>query len=376
MRIQDVMVHLLLKQPFYGYIASSVIPVESADTPTMNMVNSPTLKLLYNKKWYEMLKDEQAVGAVIHELLHLILLHSFRRGSRESHLWTIACDMAVNEHIDHELLPPEAITVEKISKEIKERLPEIKSAEYYYDIISKDENSISFLENSSEIKVVLKDGCELKASKSMEGDSSEVNMKALKSMLSELIEQAKTEGEVPAGVINFIDDIYKTHEVNWRNVLKRFLSGKGKIMVRKTCKRESKRFEDLPGNKRTVGVTVLLAIDESGSISDKQSAKFYNELLSIKNITGAFISVTEFDTSCSEPTPAQKYIRGRKRVKNGGTDFRPVFELADKMKIPLLIVFTDGDGTAPEHSNQKVLWVLTKGGKRPAEFGHCVTFDM
>lgn len=375
MRIQDVMVHLLLKQPFYGYMAASVTAVESPDIPAITMTSSPSLRLLYNREWYEGLKEPHAVGAVIHELLHMMLLHPFRKGNREHQLWVVACDMAVNEHIDPEMLLPDAVTVEKICRETKEKIPPLKSAEFYYDIISKGEDVVSFLEKDKEILVILRSGQQLKAYKSMEEESSEVNRNALKSMLSDLIYQARMEGEIPGSMGDFIDEIYKTSEVNWRNVLKRFLSGKGKMLTRKTCKRESKRFENMPGNKRTLGTKALLALDESGSISSEQISKFYNEMLSIKKITGTSISVTQFDTQCTEPVPIEKYTKEKKRIKNGGTDFRPVFKLADKMRMPLLIIFTDGDGTAPEHSNQKVLWVLTKNGNVPAQFGDCLTFE-
>ncbi|MCX7922989.1 MAG: VWA-like domain-containing protein [Clostridia bacterium] len=376
MRIQDVMVNLLLKQPFYGYIAATVTPVESFDIPTVSMISTPSLKLLYNKSWYEALKDEQAVGVVIHELLHMVLLHPYRKVNRDHNLWTIACDMAVNEHIDPALLPANAITVEKIAKEIKETIPALKGAEFYYDIIAKTKNKISIVGTDREIKIVLRTGQELKANNSMESDSSEINKNAFKGMLTELVEQAEAEGEIPTGLSSFVSEIYKTSEINWRNVLKRFLSGKGKVLKSKTCKRESKRFENLPGNRRTVGTTALLALDESGSISEKQTARFYNELLAIRKITGTSISVTQFDTECTQPIPIEKYIREKRRVKNGGTDFRPIFHMADKMRIPLLIIFTDGDGTVPENTNQKVLWVLTKAGKKPAEYGHCITFDV
>jgi predicted metal-dependent peptidase len=101
---------------------------------------------------------------------------------------------------------------------------------------------------------------------------------------------------------------------------------------------------------------------------------FYNEALSIGKITGAQVTVTEFDTECSPPVSMEKYVRKRERVKNGGTDFRPVFQMADRMRVPLLIIFTDGEGTAPEQANQRVLWVLTENGKKPAEYGHYVAF--
>ncbi len=375
MRIQDVLIHLLLKQPFYGYIAASVTPVESKEIPTVSMSLLPVPKLIYNSDWYEGLKDDHAIGVVIHELLHLVLLHAFRKGNRERHLWVIACDMAVNGHIDSSLLPEDAITVDKIAQEIREQIPRDRGAEFYYDIISRPESRPNFLGNDNEIKVVLRSGQELKANNSTEGDSSEINKNAVKSVVSELVEQAQAEGEIPSGINSFIRELYKTNEINWKNVLKRFLSGRGKTQVRKTCKRESKRFENLPGNKRSIGVNALLALDESGSIADKQIMGFYSELLGIRKITGADISVVEFDTECTQPVPIEKYIRHKNRLKNGGTDFRPVFELADKMRIPLVIIFTDGEGTAPEYASQKVLWVLTKNGKQPAEFGHSISIE-
>jgi predicted metal-dependent peptidase len=375
MHIKDVIMQLLLKQPFYGYIAAAVTPVESSEIPSVSVVMTPAPRLLYNRDWFEGLKEEHAIGAVMHELLHMVLLHDFRRNDRERKLWAAACDMAVNEHIDAALLPADAITVEKISREIRETLPRQKSAESYYDLISKTDNKPSFAENDKEIRIIMQSGLELKANKSIEGDTSEVNKNAVKSMLSELVEQARAEGEIPTGVGGFIGEIYKTGEVNWRNVLKRFVSGKGRTVSRKTCKKESRRFENLPGNKRSVGVDVLLALDESGSISESHTVKFYNELMAIKKITGVSVSITRFDTECTQPVPIEWYVRSKERLKNGGTDFRPVFELADRLHIPLLIVFTDGEGPAPEHANQKVLWVLTKDGKKPAEYGHCITFE-
>lgn len=374
MSIQDTMVNLLLKQPFYGYIAASITPVENNNIPTVEMIIDPSLKLLFNRKWYEKLKNEEGVGVVIHELLHLILMHTFRKGNRERQLWVIACDMAVNEHIDKNLLLDESVTVERISKEIREEIPKQKSAEFYYDIISSTDNRVSFIEKDKEIRVVLRDGGELKANNSPPADSSEVNKNAFKSMLADLIEQAKEEGDMPDGISGVIRDAYGTQEVNWRNVLKKFLTGRGRILFRKTYKRESKRYEGLPGSKRTLGVSALLALDESGSISDSQSGQFYREMLNIKKITSADLIVTEFDTSCSEPVPIDKYIRAKKRVKNGGTDFRPVFKLAEKLCIPLVIIFTDGDGTVPKSCEQKVLWVLTKGGKKPCEFGYSIDY--
>ncbi|MGE5633563.1 MAG: DUF2201 family putative metallopeptidase [Caulobacteraceae bacterium] len=375
MKIQDAMLHLLIKQPFYGYVAASVTPAESKDVETIRMINDTSLKLLYNREWYEALPDGKAVGVIIHELLHLILLHPYRRDKREQRLWTVACDMAVNKHIHNDLLPEDSIMVDAISKELRENIPRFKSAEFYYGIISKAEGQFIFFEINEGIRVVLESGLEFKANRQMQDETTEINKSALKSMISELIEQARFEGEIPSEVSSLIGEIYKTGEVNWRNVLKRFLTGKGKVIKRKSFKRESKRFENLPGNKRTLGLEALLALDESGSISESQVSRFFGEVMKIKKITGAALSVTEFDTDCTEPVSIDRYVRAKRRVKNGGTDYRPVFKLADRMRVPLLIIFTDGEGTAPVEVNQKVVWILTKEGKKPAGYGYCITFE-
>ncbi|MDP4182575.1 MAG: VWA-like domain-containing protein [Bacillota bacterium] len=374
MRIQDAIVNLLLKKPFYGYIASTLTPLESNTVSTISLVDKPALRLVYNKVWFEALSNEYAIGAVLHEILHLVLLHPYRRNGRDKDIWTIACDMAVNELIEEKFLNKEAVTVKKIEKETGLQILCNKSSEYYYSILIQNDEKFSLVGSDDEIKIVLKSGLELKANNTMEGDPSEVNKKAIECMISEVVQQAKSDGEMPDAVGRQVDEIYKKYEINWRNVLKRFLTGKGKVSKRKTYKRESKRFENMPGDKRSVGTKALLAIDESGSISDKDILKFYNEILQIKSITGVSLSVTQFDTKCSEPMPVESFLKNKTRVKNGGTDFRPVFELADKLKTQLVIIFTDGDGTLPESVNQKALWVLTKGGKVDAKFGHQVVF--
>jgi predicted metal-dependent peptidase len=376
MKMRESMLHLLLKQPFYGYVAASVAPEENEDVTTIKLLNDSGMKLLYNKQWYESLSDEKAIGVIIHELLHIVFLHPYRREGREKLLWTIACDMAVNEHISKELLPDDSITVEAIAKEARERIPGLKSAEFYYDVIEKLEGQFNFFERKNDISIIMKSGLELTANRQTEDEDSEISKSAMKSMLSGIIEQAQLEGEIPGEVSSIITELYGAGAVNWRNVLRRFLTGKGSVVKRKSYKRESKRYENLPGNKRSIGLNALIALDASGSISDRQLSMFYGELLRIKKITGAALGVIQFDTECSAPIPIERYVKDKKRIKSGGTDYRPVFELADKMKIPLLIIFTDGEGTAPPEVNQKVLWMLPKGRKRPAGYGHYVDYDI
>lgn len=374
MLIKDIIVRLLLKQPFYGYVAACVTPVESKLVKKSAITAEPSIKLHYNREWFEGLDEMQATGAVMHELLHLVLLHPFRIDGRDRELWSVACDMAVNEFLDPALLAPDSITVAKVIEETRLQIHAKMSAEYYYDIISVEDSNLNLIFKEDEISLMMKNGQELKASEFMDSEIEQTDSRAIEGMLFEALDQAASEGEVPNGLKAATSEIYKPYEVNWRNVLKRFMSGKGRVNKRKSCKKESKRFENLPGVKRTVGVDVLLALDESGSISNDQIMKFYKELKAIKRITGASISVTQFDTDCTKPVPVEYFTRNMERARSGGTDFRPVFMLAEKLRIPLLVIFTDGDGIAPETTGLRVLWVLTEGGVKPAAYGHSIVF--
>lgn len=375
MNIHEIIIRLLIEQPYYGYVASSVSFVESEKVEGTKMAILPSMTILYNPVWFKELSDNHKIGVVLHELLHVILLHQYRRNNREIMLWSIACDMAVNEMIDKKYLNGNCVTVNTISKHLRRKIEKNRNAEYYYKIITDVSDSLNFIIKEDSIILVFEEDSNFKINKLSEESVSEVEIKTVKNKIIDCIQEAKSEGELPSDLEDRVQDIFEEYAINWRNIVKRFLSGKGKMITRKSYKTQSRRFDDLPGTKRSIGAKALLAIDESGSISDSLVKVFYKELIKINKITGVSFMVTRFDTKCSTPQPLNRFIINNKREKRGGTDFRPVFELADNMKIPLVIVFTDGKGEVPNSVNQKTLWVLTDNAKRPANYGYYVNFE-
>jgi Uncharacterized protein conserved in bacteria len=375
MNIHEIVVKLLIEQPFYGYVASSVSIIESDNIADIRMASIPELVIYYNPVWFETLSDQHKMGAVLHELLHVILLHQYRRGDREIILWSVACDMAVNELLPEQNILKEAVTVERMAKKLKYKMERNQNAEFYYNIISDTEEFISFTAVEGDSILISEGGTKLQVQKMSEESASSTEINALKSNLAQTFSDAKTEGGLPEGLEDRIEENYRDVRMDWRVILKRFLTGRGKMLIRKSYKRQSRRYEELPGTKRGVGVNALIAIDESGSISDALVKEFYKELTEINKITGTSMAVTRFDTQCSEPVPLATFVINHKREKRGGTDFRPVFQLADARKIPLVIIFTDGDGEAPAAVNQNTLWILTKNAKKPASFGYFLNFE-
>jgi predicted metal-dependent peptidase len=86
------------------------------------------------------------------------------------------------------------------------------------------------------------------------------------------------------------------------------------------------------------------------------------------------------DAAVAAP-PRQVSVRDLERLPihgGGGTDFRPAFDAAMKLRPrPDIIVYlTDGDGTAPEAApaGVVVVWCVVPSyyNKRPAPWGHAV----
>ncbi len=287
MRIEETILRLLIQNPFYGYIAAAIHPVATVAQPKMKVTAFPVMTLHYNPDWYDSLSDKEQEQALVHELLHLILMHGFRRGHRQPALWAVACDMAVNEHVNQEALGRDAVTVPKIAHMYGVFLERRRSAEFYYDKLIENEASASFTTAQERAVVILESDSAMNAEILADEDASEADIKGLRAQIAELMEaSADDKGPMPELQV-VLNDVYSDFKVDWRTVLKRFLSGRGKTIVRKSYKRKSRRYETLPGTKRTHGVKALLAIDESGSISDDLLEKFYRELKAINKIAGA-----------------------------------------------------------------------------------------
>lgn len=374
MSIQEVMIKLLTLQPLYGFVAASVSTVATDKIETIRMASIPELIIYYNPNWFASLSNNHKLGVVLHELLHVILLHQYRRGNRQILPWSVACDMAVNEMLSDNYLKPDAATVERISKTAGLRLEKNQNVEYYYEKITEMEDLLGFTYIEGDSILIFEGKDSLKVQKISEETASDMEINALKSNMAQTLSDAKSEAELFGSMDDRIEEIYRDLQMDWRVILKRFLTGRGRMITRKSYKRQSRRYEELPGTKRSIGVDALIAIDESGSISDHLVNEFYEELREINKITGTNMMVTRFDTECTQPVPLRSFTVSSKRMKRGGTDFRPVFRLADEQKIPLVIIFTDGDGEAPTSANQNTLWVLTKNAKRPAEFGCFLSF--
>lgn len=178
-------------------------------------------------------------------------------------------------------------------------------------------------------------------------------------------------GDVPNEFKNIIEDLNKKTEISWKNYLRKIVgtlpSGYKKTITRKD-RRQPHRL-DLRGKLSKQIAQIIVAIDISGSITDKEIDQIMNEVFGIIKNHYAEITIIE----CDNKIRRVYSVKNKKDVKpkletKGGTAFSPVFEYIykHKMRNHFLIYFTDGVGEKElQHTpiNYKTLWVITGKGE-------------
>jgi len=178
--------------------------------------------------------------------------------------------------------------------------------------------------------------------------------------------QANGWGNIPA---NLREEIRKsvTRVVDWRNVLRNFVGSLERGNSTTSMKRINKRYPYIhPGKKRGYTAKLLIAVDQSGSVSDTMLSLFFGELASLTKRVS--VTVLPFDYTVAEKDMVE-WKKGTnpdiKRVRGGGTDFEAPTRFANDPKNrgrwDGMLILTDGECTKPGPSRIKRGWVLGQG---------------
>lgn len=363
---------LMLKQPFYGIYLLMLDKRWSAAIPTAGVSKlGINYQLLMNEEFWDTLEHDHKIGLIHHEILHICFFHLLRHDEFEDQkLANIAMDLEINQYIPKQNLPPGGMTLDTFP-DLK--LEPRKGTRYYYDKLKE------VCDNSPFIQAVIqamKDGVGVCQGGDADGtivpnhdwgefeNISESEKKLLKTQidfhLKEIATQVKSRGTIPGEMQSYIESLFQVPpaKFDWKGYLRRFTGGSTKVYTKKLQRKQNKRFEEDSGLKIKTKRHILVGVDTSGSVSDKELLEFLYELHHIQN-TGTQVTLGEFDASLQYVAPFDKKknfeIHGR-----GGTDFNAIVEYANEnhRKYTCLIVFTDGEAPAPNPVPKlKTLWV-------------------
>ena len=382
---------LLLRHSFFGNLATRMQLI-NADL-WCSTAATDGLKFYYNSRFIMMLKPKEVEFLVGHEVLHVVYDHMGRRGNRDPEIWNIADDYAVNADLKRHKVGEFIKTVPCLY----EQKYDGKAAEEIYDDLMKNVQKISIEDLVDQMIDDHMDGEDGDGDGDQEGDGSKKSKRP--SMSPEERERVRQEvkqaiinaassaeaGSLPLGVERLIKQ-HTNPVMPWRELIQTNLTSA--IRTDYSWMRPSRRGWHMdaimPGMNPGEEIDVVVAIDMSGSISNKQAQQFLGEIGGMMNsFDGYKVHVFCFDTETYNPkdfsSENMDLIEEYEPMGGGGTDFDCIFTyLKDIGNVPKrLIVFTDGYpfGSWGDADYCDTTWVI-HGDKNPnPPFGTYAIYD-
>lgn len=346
---------LLLIDPYYAMFMLSLDKQETERVPTMAVgLNGINVVLYINPKfWFGMSQDER-YGVCKHEMLHLCFMHLIVADKYPNHkLHNIATDAEINQYIDKKYLPSGAITLEKIEAEMGVRLNPKEGADVYYKSLQDkvpEDFDLGNAEHFWEAFDKLTD-----AEKMVVGNQIDY-------LMEHTAEQcAKSRGTVPGEIQSLMAVKKQPARFDWRKHLRRWIGSSKEVYTKPSRFKPNPFFPNTPSSKIKLKQNILVMIDTSGSVSNKELEEFMSEIYHIWRM-GDTVTIACIDTQIYEPYE----YRGGNEIAihgRGGTYFTPSLEYFNSHpEYSCGIYFTDGEAELPPNANKPFLWVISSRG--------------
>lgn len=394
-RLVTARIGLLLRHSFFGNLATRLQLINADEWCSTAATDG--LKFYYNSRFIMMLKPKEVEFLVGHEVLHVVYDHMGRRGTRDPQIWNIADDYAVNADLKRHKVGQFITTVPCLYEQKYDGKP----AEEIYDDLMKNVQKIDM---DSLIDQMIDDHMDSDQGEDGEGDgeggdkdgkgkgkrpqmSPEERERVRQEIKQAIINAAQSAeaGTLPKGVERLVRQVTDP-VMPWRELIQTNLTSA--IRTDFSWMRPSRRAWHMdaimPGMTPGEEIDVVVAIDMSGSISDKQAQQFLGEIAGMMEaFDGYKVHVFCFDTEIYNPQDFTSEnldtIDTYEPQGGGGTDFDAIFEYLKKEgNVPKrLICFTDGYpcGSWGDPDYCDTTWII-HGDKDPhPPFGTFAIYD-
>lgn len=404
---------LLQDQPFFGVLLVSTniyieeyIPTAATDGKV----------IIFGKEFIKDLTINNTLVILLHEVLHIVAMHMDRKGNRDKFLWNVATDYAVNGQIKEiednadwkkkrYKLPEGALYDPKYrglsSEEIYDKLPctkmkcqHSKTGKGKSGQGNKQTSSGQSGQGKNSNCSAQQDGtCPVQQARDNMGRLDRHIYRRLKGSekkdLQDKIVDAykvteKQQGFLPGKLKRQIKQLADP-KIDWRREFQQYV-GSALSNTGETFTQPSRRGYGLypkvilPSNITEGKLRrVVIALDTSGSISQKEIDFFVSEVKDISSKVKEMYVMTCDTEIYSECTIRQfEDIMSKLNVGGyGGTDLRPPFKVVKEKRLnpKVFIYFSDLFGTFPkEKPRYPVVWVTPKNhGEAP--WGKVITIN-
>lgn len=398
-RISLAFSKLGLREPFIAAVVGKLPKhvVSDKGTDFTACTNGEWFK--FGQEWIEahVRDEEELFGLCMHEAMHVVWMHMWRRDGRHPDLWNIANDAIINRNILDMgyKMPSGGVMLDGVTAAMD-------SEEVYNKLMQEAKDQPSGGDGADEegeegTKSPGAGGGSGKQSKTnkkfgkggwhgtgdLEDSPSDGKRADMEATIRAAAEMARACGASSA----LVDRILGTPPqatVNWKDEVRAALTSASRDDF--TYRRFSRRFLSrglyLPSLYSEALGGLLIGFDTSGSVSAEDAMQIAGEIQGIiDDLSPDWVEVAYCDT---EVTSTQRFQRGDllalKPTGGGGTRFKPVFDHADKLeqqgeKVAALIYLTDMEGPMDElvEPTFPVVWGNVYGGSNiSAPFGKVV----
>ena len=335
-----------LSAPFHGSVCSQTEFIKNDRIPTA--ATNGTV-IYYNEDFVRSLTLPQLCWLLAHEAEHMMMLHSFRMGKRNTKKWNYACDYSINsttleqlvclgvfEAIEGTLHNPKYVnwSSEKIYNDIPDsEVPEDTDNH----VIAPGQDP------SGEGEGGEKEG---QGNYLSEDQLKELEEQAKRKVLA-AAETAKSMGKLPSEYSSLLEKL-RQPKVNWKELLRRAVVGE--IPDDYTMRRPNRKMINygfyMPSVlKQSVG-NIYVWRDSSGSMSDEDDRTVCSELKGIvEEVKPNCVYVVDCDTTVQEVReyPPGSELSSIGRTGYGGTDPQAFFDYVEKHgeEVQAIICLTD-----------------------------------
>jgi predicted metal-dependent peptidase len=408
------------RSPYFQAALLALVPVAKPGLGTV--ASTADFLFLYDpeviEKW-EKENDEYIPFAFFHELMHCVLKHQERCGTRQPKLWNLATDIWINEQAVAAgyVMPPGGVLPKTFNF-----ASNLTPGEYYALLLKKQEEQEKQRQKQKGKGKGQGEGqgggdkeddgegggepdltpgkpqmgggwCGSCAGNPVpdepEGDAaaeaggrSEADVENIRRVTAESVKDhgSKGRGFVPSGLNRWAEEVLGTPKIAWQTLLARatrnaiaYRAGAVDYRYSRVSRRQAACGFG-PGRPIMPALIapvprVALVLDTSGSMGHEDVKAGLTEAAGVLKAVGADIQFCACDAAVHELKKVRSAGQLQKLVKGGGgTSFVPAFEALAKLKErPEVVVFaTDGGGDAPATppKGMHVIWLLIGGHKQ------------
>lgn len=374
--LSDAQIHLVFKKDsaFFAALMYQITWELNEDVPTA-AINETKCKI--NPTWFKSLSQEERVGLMAHEIMHLVLMHKTRLGTRDPKRWNRAGDYLINY-----MLQKQGFTLPKGGL-LDGNLNDSYTTEQIYELLAEDDEKESPQYNQPNGIEDLQGDSEDESDEGMSpSEIIEVEAK-ITQMVANAVTQAKVQdsaGSIPNGVELMLNEILYP-KVPWHTILYQYFCEVNKDDY--STQRRNRRFRDVfvPALHSEGMGKISTYLDISCSVSDEQFAEQHAEMMHIKSsLNPSEIEIIEFDTVIKtvRKFTSEESIENLVFTGRGGTCLEEVSKRIAVSDAEVHVIFTDGYVNTDCITNMKskdIVWCIIDNKTFNASHGKIIHLE-